>query len=831
MDLPVFETLPALRAALAEHPLVILQAPPGAGKSTGLPLALLNEPWLAGRKVLLLQPRRVAARAVAARLAESLGEAVGETVGYRVRFESRVGPRTRLEVITEGILTRDLQRDPELPGVGLVMFDEFHERSVQADVAYTLTREVQGALRDDLRALVMSATLAPDLPARLDARAPLIVSEGRAYPVEVRYAAADAQPPVAGAVSATVRRALADTDGDVLAFLPGVADIRAAQALLGDVGPGVRVLPLYGDLPLEEQRRALLPDLEGLRRVVLATNIAETSVTLPNVRAVVDGGFSRRAQFDPGSGLTRLVTARVTRDAADQRAGRAGRVAPGVAYRLWTARTQPLLGAARAPEIMDADLAGVLLDLAQWGVTDPAALAWPDAPPARHWAAARALLTELGALDDGGRLTPHGARLLTFPTHPRLAHLLAVAAERGLGALAADVAALLEERDPFPRGSGADLTARVDALRAHRGGRRTPGDRGVLARAEQLARQWRRALGAAQDDRPADAFTVGLLVALAYPERVAGARASGAGRYVLAGGRGARLADGDSLLGEPFLAVAHLDARDADGTVHLAAPLPLAALEARSVPVDIVRWDERTGALLAHRAWQVGAVTLREERLEKLAPEARAAAVAQGLRAAGLGALPWSDAAVQLRARVASLRAWRPDLDLPDLGDAALLGTLDVWLTPHLGGVRTRDDLGRLDTFTLLQALVPWDAARTLDDLTPTHLTVPSGSRVRLTYHPDGAAPVLAVKLQELFGLADTPAVNAGRTPVLLHLLSPAGRPVQVTQDLRSFWQGGYFEVRKDLRGRYPKHPWPDDPWTATPTKHTKKRLEREGNG
>ena len=843
--LPIHEVVGELRAALAAAPLVVLQAPPGAGKSTALPLDLLGEDWLAGQGALLLQPRRVAARAVAARLAEGLGEEVGETVGLRMRFESRRSARTRLEVVTQGVLTRRLQRDPELAGVGLVILDEFHERSLNADLALALLREVQGALRDDLRVLVMSATLDPALPQRLGA--PLIESAGRAYPVALRYLPTDPVGRVEDAVAQAVRRALKEDEGDLLAFLPGVREIRGAAAALANEGPGVVVRPLYGDLPVSEQRRALVPDPGGARKVVLATSIAETSLTLEGVRVVVDGGQSRTAQFDPASGLSRMVTIRVSADAAAQRAGRAGRTAPGVCYRLWSERTQALLPAATPPELLTADLAPLALELAAWGATDPAALPWLDPPPPARLDTAHALLRDLGALDTGGRLTPAGRRLLTFPTHPRLAHLLSQAADPALDAdpalnvspaLAADVAALLEERDPLPPGSGADLTDRVTALRRWReGGGKAGGlgDPAAFARVEALSRQWRRHLGVEAGREAPDPLAVGALLALAYPERVALARAADPalptaralprGRFLLAGGQGAALPEGDALAGVGALVAAHLDSRGAEGRIFLAAPLDPAWLRERAEWKGAVRWDARSGTLTAQEELRFGALVLATRPLRDVPPQERARAVAEAVRREGLHLLNFSPADEQFRARAESVRAWRGgEGDWPDLSDAALLATLEDWLGDALAGVRTRDDLARLDLLPALQARLPWALTRELDDLAPTHLSVPSGSRVRLDYRP-GEAPILAVKLQELFGLADTPSVNGGRTPVLLHLLSPAGRPVQVTQDLRSFWNSSYFEVRKDLRGRYPKHPWPDDPWTHAPTRWTKKKA------
>ena len=831
--LPIYEVLSAVREALAAHPLVVLQAPPGAGKSTALPAELLQEAWLAGQGMVVLQPRRVAARAVATRLAHNLGEAVGETVGYRVRFESRVSERTRITVMTEGVLTRQLQGNPELPGVGLVIFDEFHERSLQADLSLALVREVQEALRPDLKVLIMSATLDPALPSRLGGTnsepVPLIASQGRAYPVQIEYLAADPTGTPDAAVVAAVSRALGKYEGDVLAFLPGVGEIRRALAALSARHPEVSVLPLYGDLSLEAQQRAILPGPDGRRRVILATSIAQTSLTIAGVRVVIDSGWTRTSRFDPGTGLSRLVTVRVTHDASVQRAGRAGRTAPGVALRLWSERTQAALSAAAPPEILEADLAPLILELAGWGTPDPGTLHWLDAPPEGRVASARVLLRELDALTVDGRATPAGLKLLSLPTHPRLAHLLRGGADLGLGALAADIAALLEERDPL-QGSGSDLGERLNALRRWRNRQAAGGDVAVLERVERLARNWRQALSVGMDNSPADPFHTGRLVALAYPERVAALRegtpGQGAGdRYLMAGGQGVRLPEADPLAGTPLLAVAHLDARmvAGEGRVYLAAPLRQEDLMERVTREAVVRWDARTGTLLAQSEMRLGAIVLEAEPLRTVPAELRVQALLGAVRQEGLGLLRWTDSARQWQARVSSLRAWKGD-GWPDLSDAALMGCLEDWLPPLLKTARSREDLGRIDVLPAVQMLLPWNLTRLLDELAPTQLEVPSGSKVRLEYRPGGEAPILAVKLQELFGLADTPTVNAGQTPVLLHLLSPARRPVQVTQDLRSFWHKGYFEARKDLRGQYPRHPWPDDPWTAEATRKAKPR-------
>lgn len=816
--LPALAALPELRAVLAEHSLVLLQAPAGAGKSTGVPLQLLQEPWLAGQKVLLLQPRRVAVRGVAARLAALLGEKVGETVGSRVRFESRLSPQTRLEVMTEGILTRRLQRDPELSGVGLVILDEFHERSLNADLNLALLREVQSALRPDLRVLLMSATLDEALPARL--AAPLVRTEGRSYPVDIRYAAAEPTGPMGLAVAAAVRRALAEEQGDILAFLAGVGEIRETAAALADVP--AQVLPLHGNLSPAEQTRAILPDPAGQRRIILATSIAETSLTIEGVRVVIDSGQRRGQEYNPATGLSGLRTGRVTRAEAEQRAGRAGRVSAGVAYRLWPERLQGLLAANRPPEILSADLASLRLELAAWGVTERTAPEWLDAPPLAAWEAAGDLLRKLEALDTEGRITQAGRKLLRFPTHPRLAHLLA----EGGDALAADVAALLEER--VPQLGSSDLTEQVSALRRARAAGRLE----AYAPAERLAGQWRRLLNVAPDHAAADAFAVGTCIALAYPERRALARTGGSGRYLLASGQGAELPVGDPLAVAEALAIAHLDGiaeqrRGPEARIFLAAPLPRAALAAAATWQPRTEWDSRTGRLISQEEKRLGALVLETRPQTNADAQAEAAAVARAVSREGLHLLTFSPEAEALRNRVNSLRVWWPQESWPDLSDTALLTTTETWLAPFLGGIRSREALARLNLLPALSAQLAWELAAALDRLAPTHLTVPSGSQVRLDYAPDGSPPVLAVKLQEMFGQTDTPTVNEGRTPVLLHLLSPARRPVQVTSDLRSFWASSYFEVRKDLRGRYPKHPWPDDPLSHVATAKTKRALQK----
>ncbi|MDS4032091.1 MAG: ATP-dependent helicase HrpB [Candidatus Contendobacter sp.] len=838
--LPIEPVLPAIRAALRESTALVLQAPPGAGKTTGVPLALLDEPWLAGRSILLLEPRRLAARAAAARMASLLGEAVGQTVGYRIRFDNQASRQTRIEVLTEGILTRRLQRDPTLDGVGLVIFDEFHERSLHADLALALCLDSQRGLREDLRLLVMSATLDGAAVARLLGDAPIVTSEGRAHPVTRHYLPRDPDGVDFSAVVRTVLTALPRHAGDLLVFLPGGGEIRQIRRRL-EAEPacaGLALGPLYGDLPGDAQQRALLPDPEGRRKIVLATPIAETSLTIEGVSVVVDAGWTRVPRFDPRAGLTRLETVRITADAAEQRAGRAGRLGPGVCYRLWSESTQNRLRPRRDPEILDADLAPLALELAQWGVNDPLALAWLNPPPPGALAQARALLIELEALDEQGRLTPTGQDLAELPTHPRLGHLLRRGVALGHGALAADLAALLEERDllrgehPF----GCDLTARLEALQAFRrdGARRGPADPAACVRVDQAARRWRQLLrvGPGPETPPA-AEIIGLLLALAYPDRIARRRDGGADRYLLANGRGARLLAGDPWLGCDWLAVAHLDAGASEGRIWLAAPVDPADLEtqlaARVRTVAEVHWDDRQAAVVARRQRRLGAVILDSAPLASADPVLLRQAMLAGVHRMGLDSLPWSDELRDWRARVLSLRHWFPTDGWPDVADGWLAEHLDEWLAPWLDGITRREHLQRLDLAAALQALLDHRQRARLNELAPTHLQVPSGSRLRLRYTP-GEPPVLAVKLQELFGLADTPRIANGRIAVTLHLLSPAQRPIQVTQDLRGFWERTYAEVKKELKGRYPKHPWPDDPWTATPTRRAQP-VRKSGSG
>ncbi|MBX7214093.1 MAG: ATP-dependent helicase HrpB [Thermoflexales bacterium] len=814
--LPIVAGLPALRTHLASAPLTVLQAPPGAGKSTALPLALLDEPWLRGQRIVLLEPRRLAARSVAGRMAQVLQENVGETVGYRVRFEQRVSARTRIEAVTEGVLTRRLQDDPGLHGVGLVVFDEFHERGLEADLALTLCREVQRHLRADLRLLIMSATLDDGaLRAALE-DPPFVNVPGRQHPVSVRHLARDPEGPLAVSIATATARALAEAPGDVLVFLPGLSEILRAREALAEQHPDLAILPLHGDLSLDAQQAALDPDPRGRRKVILATSIAETSLTIEGIGVVIDSGFARVPRFDARTGLTRLATTRITADSAEQRAGRAGRLGPGLCLRLWSAETQARLLPARRPEILEADLASLRLELAQWGAA-ASDLRWVTPPPPGALRQAGDLLEALGALE-AGRLTHAGRGLLETPTHPRLAHVLQAAP----GPLAADVVALLDERDPFPRGSGADLSLRVEALRRHRLGQSSAGDIRALDRIERLAGLWRRRLGVRADNGPVDPEAVGALIAQAYPDRIAQARGAASGRYRLANGRGVRLPEGDPLLHAPWLAVAGLDDGGDEGVIHEAAPLQVSEVERLARTREVVGWDARAGVLAARQEHHLGALILSTRPLAALPPERRAAGLREAVQSEGLDLLRWSEEARTWQARALSARVWRGEA-WPDLSDDALRADPDAWLAGWWDDTRSRADFARIDVVGALRARLDARQIKALDELAPTHLAVPSGSRIRLAYFPDGRPPVLAVKLQELFGLADTPTVDGGRRAVVLHLLSPAGRPIQVTQDLRGFWDKTYPAVRRELRGRYNKHPWPEDPWAATPTRKTVK--------
>ena len=836
-SLPIAEVLPAISRTLEAGTSLLLTAPPGAGKTTRVPLALLNAPWLCGKNILLLEPRRLAARAAAHRMADELHEPVGQTVGYRMRLETKVGPTTQIEVVTEGVLTRILQHDPSLEAYGIVLFDEFHERSLQGDLGLALCLETQRLFRPDLRLLVMSATLDCGPVAELLGGAPLITCEGRMFPVETRYL----DHPLTGrldvAVAQLIRQSLAHDQGSLLVFLPGMADIRRVERILSGSGlaASVQITPLHGDLPLQAQQAAIRPASPGTRKVVLATSIAETSVTIDGVRVVIDAGRARIPRYDPRSGLTRLETMRVTHDAAEQRRGRAGRLEPGICYRVWTEKEHAMLTAHRMPEILEADLTPLMLDLAQWGAHGPEEFSWLTPPPSGAVAQARDLLTQLGAFSNEGRLTDHGRSMAQLPLHPRLAHMIVRAGPLGLAEPACRIAALLSEREIIhgPREQQqADVQVRLDIL----WGRHEPlgltVNRAVVERVRHTAQLWHRQLHGRFDTghphRRDPSHAVGLLLALAYPDRIAQRQPGEAARYRLVNGRGAQFAGPDTLASEPFLVIADLDGSSQWAGIHLAAAITQEEIETlyrdQLVVEESVVLDGSSGAVRAVRQHRLGSVILRESRLSSPDQQSIVNALIQGIQKEGLERLSFANALQQWRARVMWIRSVEgPQSDWPDLSEETLLATLESWLGPYLAGMTTLDRVKRLDLTTPLQGLLTYDQQRRLDRLAPTHVTVPSGSRLPIEYERS-AVPILEVRLQEMFGCQDTPRVAGGKIPVMLHLLSPAKRPVQVTQDLAGFWKRAYHDVRKELRGRYPKHHWPEDPLSAPPTAKAKRR-------
>ncbi|MCP9439424.1 MAG: ATP-dependent helicase HrpB [Nitrospira sp.] len=839
ISLPIEEALPSLRNALGRGPAALVVAPPGAGKSTLVPLALLDESWMAGQKLLMLEPRRLATRAVAQRMASLLGEQVGDTVGYRMRFDTHVGPRTRIEVVTEGVLTRLLQASPDLHGYGAVLFDEFHERSLQADVGLALTLEAQRLFRPDLRIVVMSATIETGPLRELLGNAPTIRSEGKLYPVDTRYLDCSMTGPFDTVVAHTIRRSLAHEHGSLLVFLPGMADIRRVERRLLDsnLSSDIFVVPLHGDLPQSAQDAAIRPAPPGKRKVVLATSIAETSLTIEGIRVVIDTGWMRVPRFDPRTGLTRLETIRVTQDSADQRRGRAGRTEPGICYRLWTEQEHQRLSPRRPPEILEADLAPLLLDLALWGSGDPSELLWLTPPPPGAVSQAKELLSRLGALNANGRITIHGKRMAELPLHPRLSHMLIRSEQVGCIDLACTLAALLSERDvvhgPSTRGQ-ADLRLRLDVL--HGCGSHAVSasiDQRVIRHIRRVADMLRKHLGEGSGHADVgvglkDERAVGLLLALAYPDRIAQRQSGPTAHYLLPNGRGARFVHPDPLASAPYLVIASLSDGSPWASIELAAPIDQADIESllqdQITETQTVIWNERAQAVTATRQRKFGALVLTEQRLPNPDPSLVTEALIERLQQVGLSSLAWTPELKQWRARVQWLkRIEGNDSAWPDLSDETLLRTLGRWLGPFINGFTTLERVQRLDLTLPLRALLSYEQQRDLDRLAPTHLTVPSGSKVRIDYETSDC-PILAVQIQELFGCKETPRIAGGKMPLMIHLLSPAKRPVHITQDLAGFWARGYQAVRKELRGRYPKHHWPDDPLTATPTTKTKRQ-------
>jgi ATP-dependent helicase HrpB len=834
-DLPINEALPALAEALANRRGVLLTAPPGAGKSTIVPLFLRPSPWLENRKILMLEPRRLAARAVAGRMAQLLGEPVGRSVGFRTRLETRVSRETRVEVITEGILTRMLQDDSGLDDIGCVIFDEFHERSLNADLGLALCIESQQNLREDLRLLVMSATLDVQPIAALLGDAPIVTARGRSFEVTTQYVARRPQVNLELQAAQVIRSALRDHDGDVLCFLPGAAEIRRVQRALEEAGleRQLQVLPLYGELEGAAQDAALSPAPSGQRKVVLATSIAETSLTIEGIRIVVDSGLRRYAEFDPATGMSHLTTTKVSQAAADQRRGRAGRLSAGICYRLWSEGTQASLPPQTAPEILHADLAPLALELCCWGAIDAASLRWLDPPPAAPLAQARELLCQLEALDSGARVTPHGRLLAKLGTHPRLAHMLVRAREHGAARLACDLAAILGERDILRAGIGArdvDLRLRVAVLR---GDARDlpPGisvDSRAINQAKRSSAHWQRDFAGARPDSADPHEWTGILLAWAYPDRIGQAR-TGGGRYVLANGRGARFGEPQALSKAEYIVAAELDGAEREARIFLAAPVRLEDLQQHFAAQILERaeifWDARDHAVSARRERRLGALLLESADMRNPDSNAVQNAVLCGLRELGIAGLPWTPDLRQWQARVMLMRQYAvPSAQpWPDLSDAALAASLEEWAPPWICAMTRREHFARIDLRAALQSRLSFAQGVILEREAPTHFTVPSGSNIPIDYL-DGEIPTLSARLQEMFGLNQTPSVAAGRLPLLLKLLSPARRPVQITRDLVSFWNRGYHEVKKDLKGRYPKHYWPEDPHTAEPTRRARPR-------
>jgi ATP-dependent helicase HrpB len=840
--LPVLQVLPEIVSALSDNNRLVLQAPPGAGKTTAVPIALLDEPWLEGKQIIMLEPRRLAARNAASRMAELLGEKVGERVGYLIRADRCVSEKTKIVVVTEGILTRLLQSDPALEDAALVIFDEFHERSLHADLGLALSLQSQELLRDDLKLMVMSATLDTEAVSKLLENAPVITSEGRSFPVENIYLDSKTPHPspmqLPGLIAKIVSGVLQNGAGSILVFLPGVREIRNVESKLRDSvkEKNVAISPLYGDLSKAAQDEAIAPCPQGRRKIVLATNIAETSLTIEGISTVIDSGLQRSATFNSGSEMNRLHTASVSQDAATQRSGRAGRLGPGKCYRLW--HEHRTLARHGLPEIMTSDLTPMMLELAAWGTDDVGELHWLDLPPASALTHARELLRELGALK-GTQITPHGREMLSLGAHPRLAHMMLKGARMGLGYTASLIAALLGEKELFTGSArhAADLWLRVEAVREKRAGNHI--DPGALRRVLDSAGEFRRKLGAQRREAGVTADSVGVLLGFAYPDRIARCRDVKNGRYLLSGGKGATLHIEDDLFGEPFLVVADLDAAGADARIFRAATITESLIEAHfggSIAEErVTKWNDAAERVEVREVKRLGAIVLSERPSGEIRDEDVDGALLGAVREKGLDALTWSKEALSLRRRVGFLNYWRThderaaavigDLELPDFGDAWLLGHLEAWLQPHLEGIKSFKALKKLDALHLLLGMLSWEARQRIDELAPAKLEVPSGSKIALNYE-NPESPVLSVRLQELFGMLDTPHLIGGAVTLTVELLSPAYRPMQVTRDLRSFWEHTYHDVRKELRGKYKKHYWPDDPLTARATSRTKRFMQ-----
>lgn len=827
-QLPILTIVAELKEKLESQRTVILQAPPGTGKSTILPLQLLDQTWLGTKKIILLEPRRLAARAVANRMATLIDDEVGGTVGYRIRFENKVSAKTQIEVVTEGVLTRMLQDDTTLAETGLVIFDEFHERSLHADLALALCYQVQQIIRDDLRILIMSATLDSAKLATILGNAPIISCTGKLHPITIHYLNTDTGTQLPASMLHAINKALASYPGDVLAFLPGAGEIKRTKELLEDQAIDAAIYALYGDLPLQKQQEAIMPHPSGKRKVVLSTSIAETSLTIEGVHIVIDCGYARVPRFDPRTELTRLDTLRVTKDAADQRAGRAGRLGPGVCFRLWSEGAHHHLNKHRTPEILEADLTSLLLELYQWGIKDVNEITWVTPPPAGAIKQARELLSQLGTIADG-RITPRGKEMLRLPTHPRIAHMLLEAKNENtssLIALSCDVAALLEQKDPLPREAGTDFTLRIEILRRWRKGERVNADYNALEGIERVALAWRKLFKVSADNSLPEEEVVGKLLSAAYPERIARQLDKRNTHYRLVNGRIAKLLPDDQLIRAGWLSIAQMDAGTSEGKIFLAAPLNPDDVMHLAESKEVIAWDANLGMLTGTIEKKIGNISVESKPLLNISDKQRIAIICSALRDEGLNnMLNLTEETANWQARVLSLRAWRPDEAWPDVSIQALSATAEEWLAPYLSQINKKSELQRLDITTIFAAMLPWELSNRLEQLAPAKLKVPSGSMIRLRYFNDGSTPEMPVRLQEVFGMMETPRINEGRTKVLMHLLSPGYRPVQVTQDLNSFWNNAYNEVRKELRVRYQKHHWPENPFTAQAVSGVKRNL------
>jgi len=821
--LPIEALFPEIQAELGARNTLIIQASPGAGKSTWLPVQLLSEPWLENKKILLLEPRRLAVKSVAARLAWQLNEPVGEQVGYRIRFENKISARTRLEVITEGILTRMLLSDNAMEEVGLIFLDEFHERNLTTDTAFVLARECQKILRPDLRLVVMSATLPGEKIALQMDQCRVLKSEGRQFPIDIHYLESPAlTPTIAQSLTRAILVSLKQDSGDILAFLPGKGEIQSTLENLqaSDLAHSVSITPLFGDQEMSVQEKALIPDAQGRRKIVLATSIAETSLTIEGIRVVIDSGFSRVPRYDPRSGLSRLVTVRVSKESADQRAGRAGRLGPGKAYRLWTKGEHASLSDSVKPEILEADLSNLVLELCDWGMKDILNADWPDKPSAGALAQAIEWLETAGVIQEK-KLTTLGKSLLKFPAHPRIGALLITAQAKGLESLGASLVALIEEKDPLPE-LGCDIEPRLEALMDWKTQSHYAHRKSDLARIDRISQQWRNLLQVKNAYTSNQLSQIGLLLASAYPERVAKQTEPASSRYRLANGRFARIPEQDTLIRSEWIVIARMDAGQQEGKIFLAAPLNIQDLQEKFTSKKQIEWNEGKQELICRETLNFGSLIVQSRPIQNPSQTEIRNALIEAVRKQGKKLLAWTEEAENFMNRVNSLKLWRPTETWPAMNPDSLLEKAEEWLPDSFNGKPNSCPPMQV----VLPNLLSWEQQQALSKLAPLTLTIPTGSAIKLQYFPDGSPPVLAVRLQEVFGLAETPTVDEGRMPVIMHLLSPGYKPVQITRDLKSFWNSAYFEVRKDLRSRYPKHAWPEDPWKAEPVR--KGRSEKK---